>query len=165
MKDDGSTLDRGTAMDLATEGQLVKGLVPGGTWLADFLYPPAARSRSVTGIASWWIERWIPYNLTVLATGAVTTTILALLHALPPGIDFWSQGILFPGAAIWMVLANICYSLGPVTETLLQKLWGRKLFPAGPLLWRAGITLAVGVTLLPLVPATIATIARVLGWD
>ena len=53
-------------------------------------------------------------------------------------------------------MANVCYSLGACAEILLQKVWGWKLLPTGPVLFRMGLTFSVGLTLLP-VPLA--------GWD
>ena len=140
-------------------GGLTRGIVPGGTFLADFLYPEPAERR-VGAIIGWWEKRRLPYNLIVGAIGlaplAVGTALTAVVATLQP-VD------MFRAAIWWAVWANVCYSLGPAVEIALHKLFGRRLLPAGPLLFRAGVTVAVGVTLLPLIPLTIGFILRFFG--
>ena len=138
---------------------LTRGLVPGGTFLADFLYPAPAERR-VGAIIRWWEKRRLPYNLIVgvtgllpLTLGALFTTVVATLQP----VD------MFRAAIWWGLWANVCYSLGPAAEIALEKLFGRRLLPAGPLLFRAGVTVAVGVTLLPLIPLLIGFVLRLLG--
>ena len=132
-------------------GGLERGIVPGGTFLADFLYPDPAERR-VGAIIGWWEKRRLPYNVIVGATGLVTMTFGAALTAEVATL----QAVDMVRAAIgWAVWANVCYSLGPATEIALEKLFGRRLLPTGPLLFRAGVTVAVGITLLPIIPLTI----------
>ncbi|WP_419936255.1 hypothetical protein [Candidatus Palauibacter sp.] len=148
-----------TTDSTSPSGGLAQGIVPGGTFLADFLYPAPAERR-VGAIIRWWEKRRLPYNLIVGATGLVTMTVGAFFTALVAQL----QPIdMFRGAIWWAVMANLCYSLGPVAEIALEKMFGGRLLPAGPLLFRAGVTLAVGVTLLPILLFMIGTIATLLG--
>jgi hypothetical protein len=67
-------------------------------------------------------------------------------------------------AAVFGGLANICYFFGPATEILLEKLWGRRALPAGPMLYRMGLTFSVGLALFPaLVTVMLTTVRVVLG--
>ena len=51
-----------------------------------------------------------------------------------------------------LLAANACYTLGPIVESLAHKLWGREVLPIGPHLFRAGLILSVGITLvLPMI--------------
>ncbi|WP_420463278.1 hypothetical protein [Candidatus Palauibacter sp.] len=138
---------------------LTRGIVPGGTFLADFLYPAPAERR-IGAIIGWWERRRLPYNLIIGGTGLVTGTVVSLMMALNGESEplMW-----FRAGVFWLISANVCYTLGPVAEMSLQKLFGRRLLPAGPLLFRAGLTAAVGVTLAPIVFVTIAYIAMALG--
>lgn len=140
-------------------GGLAQGIVPGGTFLADFLYPPPAERR-VGAIIRWWEKRRLPYNLLVGATGLVTMTFGALVSVFVATL----QPIdLFRGAIWWGLMANLCYTLGPVAEIALEKWFGGRLLPTGPLLFRAGVTIAVGITLLPILLMIIGTIVTLLG--
>ena len=148
-----------TLTDPAPAAELARGIVPGGTFLADFLYPEPAERR-VGAIIGWWEKRRLPYNLIVGATGLVTMTFGAALTAVVATL----QPVDLVRAVIWWaVWANVCYSLGPVAEIALEKLFGRRLLPTGPLFFRAGVTIAVGVTLLPIIPLTIGFILRFFG--
>ncbi|WP_420463277.1 hypothetical protein [Candidatus Palauibacter sp.] len=140
-------------------GGLTQGIVPGGTFLADFLYPAPAERR-VGAIIRWWEKRRLPYNLVVGVTGLVTMTFGVLVTVV---VDTLQPIDMFRGAIWWAVMANLCYSLGPVAEIALEKMFGGRLLPAGPLLFRAGVTLAVGVTLLPILLLIIGTVATLLG--
>ena len=142
-----------------TSAELARGIVPGGTFLADFLYPPPAERR-MGAIIGWWEKRRLPYNLIVGATGLVTMTFGAALTVVVATLQ---PVDLVRGAIWWAVWANVCYSLGPAVEIAVEKLFGRRLLPTGPLLFRAGVTVAVGVTLLPIIPLTIGFILNFLG--
>ena len=140
-------------------GALARGVVPDRTFLADFLYPPPAERR-VGAIIGWWEKRRLPYNLIVGGTGLLSATAVSFFMTLNggPGLVDWLQVGLF-----WLIAANVCYTLGPAVEIALQKLLGRKLLPAGPLLFRAGLTIALGVALAPIIFVTIAHLATALG--
>ena len=57
-------------------------------------------------------------------------------------------------------MANVCYLLGPAIEIALQKLWGEKLLPVGPGLFRMGLTFSVGLALFPALLISIFWVAR-----
>ncbi len=140
-------------------GEVPGGIVPGGTFLADFLYPAPAERRA-GAIIRWWERRRLPYNLIVGGTGLVTMAFGAALTAVVATLQ---PVDMFRMAIWWGVWANVCYSLGPVVEIALDKLFGRRLLPTGPLLFRAGVTVAVGVTLLPIIPLVIGFILNFFG--
>lgn len=138
---------------------LTQSIVPGGTFLADFLYPAPAERR-VGAIIGWWERRRLPYNLIIGGTGLFTMTVGSLIMALNGEFTpvAWLRGSVF-----WLIMLNVSYSLGPIVEIALQKSFRDKLLPAGPLLFRAGVTIAIGVTLLPIIAMTLAYIAMALG--
>lgn len=135
-------------------------LIPRGSALGDFLYPAPAE-RNTGAIIRWWESRRLAYNLIIGATGSVSLGVVALVVALPP------EGVLIPfpmlGILVYAAFANVCYSLGPATELALEKLWGDRLLPTGPTLFRTGLTFAVGLTLFPILIVTIGYVARILG--
>lgn len=136
--------------------------------LAEFLYPAPAR-RTVPAIIAWWERRRPAYNAFVGAAGLVSLGTVGLVGALLG--DGGSFGGLLVGAVVFGVMANVCYFLGPAAEILLQKLWGHRVLPAGPALYRMGLTFSVGLALLPALLAvilgTVRVILAVLGlhWD
>lgn len=135
------------------------GIVPGGTALGDLLYPPPAERR-IGAIIGWWEKRRLPFNLMIGGTGLVSTAVISLFMAFNggPGPAEWLRIGFF-----WLIAANVCYTLGPATEIALQRLLGRRLLPAGPLLFRAGLITAIGVALAPIIFVTIAYLATALG--
>ncbi len=140
-------------------GGLTQSAVPGGTFLADFFYPAPAERR-VGAIIGWWEKRRLPYNLIIGGTGLLSATAVSFFMTLNggPGLVDWLQVGLF-----WLIAANACYTLGPAVEIALQKFLGREALPAGPLLFRAGLTIALGVALAPIIFVTIAHLATALG--
>ncbi len=121
-----------------------------GSALARFLYPKPAR-RTIGGIFSWWERRRFAFTAIISAGGAVSLGSHGLLT--------WLEGgaIQFPpvlGVLGMLVLANACYTLGPLTEAVLHRIWGRDVLPVGPHLFRAGLALSVGISfLLPMLGA------------
>lgn len=112
-----------------------------GARLGRFLYPAPAK-RTVGGIFRWWERRRLSFNL-IVGSGS---TVSLLVH----GTMNWLQG--FSVSFAWapliaaLLVANACYTLGPLTESLLHRIWGRDVLPVGPHLLRAGLALSVGVT-------------------
>ena len=117
-----------------------------GSALADFLYPRPAK-RTVGGIFKWWERRRLAFNAIIGTAGAAMVSVDALAD--------WLQGspeteavILLGGILIW---GNLCYTLGPLVETLAHKLWGREVLPLGPHLFRAGLIFSAGLISIPLI--------------
>ena len=140
-------------------GGLTRGILPRGTALGDFLYPPPAERR-IGAILGWWEKRRLPYNLIVGGTGLVTMTAGSLIMALNGEFE---PLIWFRVGVFWLIAANVGYTLGAAAEIALHKLFGRGLLPAGPLLFRAGVTAAVGATLFPIIFIILGYIAMSLG--
>jgi hypothetical protein len=128
------------------------------TALVEFLYPAPARRR-VGSIVGWWERRRLAYNAIVGGAGLFSMGFLGVVSHLPPGPH--RMGI--PAAAILVVgiAANVCYCLGPAVEVAVQKLWGAKVLPVGPALYRMGLTFSVGLVLLPTLLASFDWVFRV----
>jgi len=140
-------------------GGLPQGSAAGGTFLADFLYPAPAERR-VGAIIGWWEKRRLPYNLIVGGTGLVTMTVGSLIMALNGEFE---PLVWFRVGVFWLVAANVSFTLGAAIEIALHKFFGRGLLPAGPLLFRAGVTASVGATLFPIIFIVLGHIAMSLG--
>ena len=129
--------------------------------LTEFLFPAPAK-RTAGAILGWWEKRRLPYNLAVGTAGVVGIGVGALFAALPPfGSIFippWQAVVLFGLAA------NVCYTLGPAVELLVEKIWGRGLLPVGPGLYRMGLTFSVGLALLPALVLPAVWIVRIVAW-
>lgn len=126
--------------------------------LTGYLYPTPA-PRRVGAILKWWEKRRLPYNLAVGAAGLFTLGYGSLVALLPPngGLDYPPPG----GFLAYAVVLNLAYLLGPTVEIAVHKLFRGDVLPTGPALYRVGLTLGVGFTLLPSLVITIAWIARI----
>ena len=126
--------------------------------VTEFLFPAPAK-RTVGSIIGWWEKRRLPYNLMVGTAGVVSLAWTTLLVALPPigATPFFP----WQGVVAFGLLANACYLLGPATEILIEKMWGREVLPTGPVLYRMGLTFSVGLALLPTLIVTIIWVAQV----
>ncbi len=116
------------------------------TALAEFLFPAPAR-RSAGAIYRWWERRRLAYNAIVGGAGLFSMGFARVVSMLPPGPN--RPGIPLGAIVVVGVAANVCYFLGPVAETLVEKLSGGKVLPTGPALYRIGLTFSVGLVLLP----------------
>ncbi|MDE2806123.1 MAG: hypothetical protein OXN18_13350 [Gemmatimonadota bacterium] len=117
-----------------------------GSRLVDFLYPLPAR-RSVGKIFKWWEKRRLAYNAIICAGGSVSLAGIAAVSLLNgTGLSMTDVGAVLRGVFVILVAANILYLLGPVTESLAHKLWGREVRAIGPHLFRAGLIFSVGLT-------------------
>jgi len=123
--------------------------------LVRFLFPEPA-DRRAGAIIKWWEKRRLPYNLIVGGSGLLTMGLASLGSLVPPA----HPQVFFALAPIAVVglLANICYTLGPAIEIAAHKLWGGRMLPVGPTLFRNGLMFSVGLTLV------LPTIMMVLSW-
>jgi hypothetical protein len=136
--------------------------------LTEFLFPAPA-TRSTPAIVVWWERRRLAYNATVGAAGLVSLGTVGIANLVMGG------EAMFPGAlivaAVFGGLANLCYCLGPAAEIMFDKLWGRRVLPVGPALYRMGLTFSVGLALLPTLLTVMLGVARLvlamfgLHWD
>lgn len=130
--------------------------------VGEVLFPLPALRRTPMGILTWWESRRLVYNIIVGATGMVSLAFMGILSLVPPGLP----GFLPPWQAIlaYGAMANVCFTLGPVIEIGLQQIWSNRVLPVGPVLFRQGLSFAVGLTALPMVVASVAWAARAAGW-
>jgi hypothetical protein len=129
--------------------------------IAEFLYPTPA-PRRFGGILRWWESRRLQYNAIVGTSGLVSLAAFQVLTGLPPDPHhvplFWAPIVAFG------LMANVCYFLGPAVELAVEKLWGGKVLPTGPALFRMGLTFSVGLTLLPTLLAGMDWAFRIFRW-
>jgi hypothetical protein len=126
-----------------------------GHSLGEFLFPAPAE-RSPGAIIRWWEKRRLAYNLAVGAAGSVSYVALSVVNSIirgEPQVVPWQFVVLFA------VGANVMYLLGPAVESLILKIWGRSVLPAGPSLYRMGLTFSVGLALFPTLISLIALVA------
>ncbi len=136
--------------------------------LAEFLFAAPAR-RSTPAIVAWWERRRLAYNVCVGGAGLVSLGTVGVANALMGGEAMFPQALIL--AAVFGGMANLCYFFGPTAELLVEKLWGRRVLPTGPTLYRMGLTFSVGLALFPTLLTVMLAAARVvlsvlgLHWD
>ncbi len=126
--------------------------------LSEFLFPAPAPRRA-GAIIAWWERRRFAYNVWVGAAGSVSLVAFWVASGL-----FGPGPIIAPslvGAGVFGLMANLCYLLGPAAELLLETIWGRRVLPAGPTLFRMGLTFSVGLALFPTLLLTILGVVSV----
>jgi hypothetical protein len=126
--------------------------------LGDLLFPPADYRRTTLSLLNWWEARRGTYNLIVGATGLLTLLVIRIIAWMPPGLPMPTT---WRPIVVYGVLANICYTFGWGIEVVLQRLWGDRAPAIGPALFRQGLAFSVGLTLLPILLASIAWVFRV----
>ena len=75
-----------------------------------------------------------------------------------------SLGVFWPGVIAYGFFANLCYSLGFVTEAAMQRAWHEETPRVGPALFRQGLVFSVGLTLFPVALMGINYAVHVLKW-
>lgn len=125
--------------------------------IGDVLYPPAASRRTLGSIVGWWESRRLTYNIFVGSAGLVTLGVIRLISWLPPQLP---MNLGWEPVVAYGVLANVSYTLGWVLEAGAQRVWGDRMRPLGPPLFRQGVAFSVGLTLLPIVLASGSWVIR-----
>jgi hypothetical protein len=78
---------------------------------------------SAQEVFRWWEARRLHFNAMVGAVG-VAAWILVLVAgsaAVKPGEDFEEPIVMIVGPFIYVLLANICYTLGPLVDTIFRR--------------------------------------------
>ena len=128
--------------------------------LVEALYPLPDFRRTPLSMLRWWESRRLFYNKVVGAAGLVSLAGFSIISLLPPHpIRIGWELLVMP--VVYGILANGCYSLGWIADVLARRVWGRQAPDLGPLLFRQGLIFSVGLTLLPLLLATLIWVARV----
>jgi hypothetical protein len=117
--------------------------------LVEVLYPVPDVRRTPLSLLRWWESRRLLYNQVVGGTGLFTLAVLSVIgpEGGPP------LAMMVQAAAVYGMLANVCYTSGWVLEMLAHWAWGRRAPRVGPLLFREGLIFSVGLTLLPVLLA------------
>jgi len=108
-------------------------------------------------IIRWWEARRHTYNAAILAVGFVSFLLVMIAGsaAVKPGEDFEEPLAMLTRTVIYVVMANICYKLGWVVDTVWYNGNPRKR------LYKSGLILAVVLSALPGVWAVVAWLITV----
>lgn len=103
-------------------------------------------------IVRWWESRRLRFNFYVGAVGVVTWLLVMIAGsaAVKPGEDFEEPLAMIFGPFVYAFLANVCYTLGWITDTVSSQSRPR----VG--LYKAGVVFSVVLTALPGVWAVVA---------
>lgn len=128
------------------------------TTLGDALFPEASTKRGTMSLLRWWESRRGFYNLVVGGTGLGVLLVIRLIALIPPGVPM--PPVWFGPILVYGVLANVCYSFGWMAESVAQRVWGDRVRPLGPVLFRQGLAFSVGLTALPILLVSLSWLAR-----
>jgi hypothetical protein len=126
--------------------------------LTEFFFAAPA-SRNTPAIIAWWERRRLAYNAWVGGAGLISLGTVGAFNALMGGDGMFPGA--FIAAALFGGMANLCYFFGPAAEILFDRLWGRRVLPTGPMLYRMGLTFSVGLALFPTLLTILLATARV----
>ncbi len=117
----------------------------------------APESSTRRDIFRWWGARRANYNILLLFVG-VFSWILVLVagsQAVKPGDDFEEPVMMIVGPPVYALLANICYTMGPIIDVVF--------YGGRPRLWlfRAGLYFSLALTALPGIWAVVAWLITV----
>ena|SRR5687768_7694768 len=128
--------------------------------LTRYFFAPVAASDGILPVIAWWEKRRPAYNLAVGAAGLVSLAAVNVISLLPPISD--PLGVPLIAVAIYAVLANVCYSAGPIGQILVRKFWDDRYEVVGPSMFRHGFIFSIGLTLLPIPLAVAAWVVTTL---
>ena len=108
-------------------------------------------------IIRWWEDRRLRYNLSVGLVGFVTWWLVLIVGnaAVEPGTDFEEPIMMLFGPVLYMVMANVCYTLGWIIDVAAYRGSPRKEH------FRAGFVFSLVLTALPGIWAVLAWLITV----
>jgi len=114
--------------------------------------PNRSDSPSSSQIILWWEGRRIFYNVLVGIVGFVSVAIFLGLGRSVMAEDepIFSPFLLFVGILLYGIGANICYTLGWMTELVLRRLSSRDTEKFAQAAFKIGLGFSCVVTSLPL---------------
>ena len=103
-------------------------------------------------IVRWWEARRLRFNLYVGAFGVVSWLLVMFAGsaAVKPGVDFEEPLVMIFGPFAYAFMANVCYTLGWVVDTVAFRGAPRIRF------YKAGVVFSVALTAWPGVWAVVA---------
>jgi len=109
-------------------------------------------------IVRWWEARRLRFNLYVGAVGVATwfLVMIAGSAAVKPGVDFEEPLAMIIGPFVYGFMANVCYTLGWIVDTVAFRGASRTRF------YKAGVVSSVILTALPGLWAVVAWLITVI---
>lgn len=106
----------------------------------------------------WWELRRIPFNGLLLAAGLFSFGVIELIgsHLVKPGDDVVEPMALIGGGAAYVIAANLCYTLGWITELVWTRGDARLAETIRPTIYRRGLIFSLVLTLSPAVLVPLA---------
>jgi hypothetical protein len=101
----------------------------------------------------WWERRRIAFNVVILFAGAFSLFIIQVLGTILVrfGADVIRPTGILSLVLVYLLAANLCYTLGWVTELLWSDGDTARTELLRPAVYRWGLALSVAITLLPAV--------------
>jgi hypothetical protein len=130
------------------------------TAVEKYFFTPLYYPRSSWSVLRWWESRRLLFNLCVGGTGLLSLGTATLIAHLPPHAGAFPTpwGVVL----VYGVLANLGYTLGPVTDLALRRALDERAPAVAPVLFRYGFVFSLGLTLLPIPVAALGWLLRLL---
>jgi hypothetical protein len=121
------------------------------------------RQRSWWEVVRWWELRRLPYSLAAGSAAVAGVVLLLLVDTLPPRLPPAETDFEYLFAPlVGLVLANVAYTGGWVTELLVRRATGGA--PRfGPVAWTVGLAFSVLCALAPAAVNAVLWAARALA--
>lgn len=128
------------------------------TAVEKWFFTPLYYPRSPLQVIGWWERRRLLYNVSVGLAGLLTLGTGAVLGQLPLSPNPFFVPLM--GVLLYGVLANACYSVGPMADLFLRRILGIRAPGMGPVIFRYGYVFSLGLTLLPIPVMIFGSIMR-----
>jgi len=123
-----------------------------------YFFTPLYYPRGLWSVVRWWESRRLVFNMVVGSAGILSVATVMTITRLPPQAS--SAPFPFLGIVVYGILANLCYSLGPLADLGLRRFLDDRAPAVGTVLLRYGFVFSVGLTLLPIPLAMLGWLIR-----
>jgi hypothetical protein len=106
----------------------------------------------------WWELRRIPFNGLILLAGLFSFGVIELIGSrlVKRGDDVVEPMALIAGGAVYVIAANLCYTLGWITELLWSRDDASFAETMRPAIYRRGLMFSLVLTLSPAILVPLA---------
>ena len=94
------------------------------TAIEKYFFTPLYYPRSPWSVLRWWEARRLMFNVWVGGAGLFSLAVVSIISRLPP--HPFSMSVPVRAVAVYGILANICYSMGPVADLMLRRVLGQR---------------------------------------